>query len=357
MQKVPIRVSAARFAAAVKFFATSNVGWKAKLLFAMLVVLLLGVNALNVGNSYVGRNFMSAIQERNRTEFIRQAIFYVGVFAGSTVVAVIARFAAERLGLLWRDFVTRRGVTLYLFHGAYYHLNTSGELTNPDQRIAEDMRAFTVTTLVTGANSRARTRARSYAAIARFSKNKHLRSLDSAQIRPSGLLPGNLLRLPTLSFTLMLLNSSFTIIAFSGVLWSINPPLFVVSVLYAAAGSFITILLARPLVKLNYDQLDKDASFHSELLQVRQQAESIFVERREGQHAARLLDRLDSLVAKFSADHRHQSQRRILLDGLQLADPDYSSLDHCPGFYERRHRVWRDYPVGWPFRLLWLRFH
>ena len=248
MQKIPIRVTAARFAAAVKIFATSNVGWKAKLLFALLVVLLLGVNALNVGNSYVGRNFMSAIQERNRPEFIRQAIFYVGVFAGSTVVAVVARFAEERLGLLWRDFVTRRGVTLYLSHGAYYHLDTSGELANPDQRIAEDVRAFTVTTL---------------------------------------------------SFTLMLLNSSFTMIAFSGVLWSISPLLFIVSVLYAAVGSFITILLARPLVKLNYDQLDKEASFRSELLEVRQQAQSIFLEHREERQAARLLDRLNSLVANF----------------------------------------------------------
>jgi putative ATP-binding cassette transporter len=248
MERIPFRVTAARFAAAVKIFATSNVGWKARLLFAMLVLLLLGVNALNVGNSFVGRNFMSAIEERNRPEFIRQAIFYVGVFAGSTVVAVIARFAEERLGLLWRDFVTRRGVTLYLSHGAYYHVDTSGELANPDQRIAEDVRAFTVTTL---------------------------------------------------SFTLMLLNSSFTMIAFSGVLWSISPLLFIVSVLYAAVGSFITILLARPLVKLNYDQLDKEASFRSELLQVRQQAETIFLEHQEGRHAARLLDRLDSLVANF----------------------------------------------------------
>ena len=248
MERIPFRVTAARFAAAVRIFATSNVGWKAKLLFTMLVVLLLGVNALNVGNSYVGRNFMSAIQERNRSEFIRQAIFYVGVFAGSTVVTVIARFAEERLGLLWRDFVTRRGVTLYLSGGAYYHLDASGELANPDQRIAEDVRAFTVTTL---------------------------------------------------SFTLMLLNSSFTMIAFSGVLWSISPLLFIVSVLYAAGGSFITILLARPLVKLNYDQLDKEASFRSELLQVQQQAESIFLGRQEARHAARLLDRLDALVANF----------------------------------------------------------
>jgi putative ATP-binding cassette transporter len=248
MERTPFRVTAARFAAAVKVFAASDVGCKAKLLFAMLVVLLLGVNALNVGNSYVGRNFMSAIQERNGPEFIRQALFYVGVFAGSTVVAVTARFAEERLGLLWRDFVTRRALTAYLANGTYYHLDASGDLANPDQRIAEDVRAFTVTTL---------------------------------------------------SFVLMLLNSSFTMIGFSGVLWSISPLLFVVSVLYAAGGSAVTILLARPLVKLNYDQLDKEASFRSELLQVRQQAESIFFGGREGRHAARLLDRLDSLVDNF----------------------------------------------------------
>jgi putative ATP-binding cassette transporter len=248
MERTPIRVTVARFTTAIRVFAASNVGWKAKLLFALLVALLLGVNALNVGNSYVGRNFMSAIQERNGPEFIHQALLYVGVFAGSTVVAVTARFAEERLGLLWRDFVTRRAIALYLANGTYYHLDASGDLANPDQRIAEDVRAFTVTTL---------------------------------------------------SFVLMLLNSSFTMIGFSGVLWSISPLLFVVSVLYAAGGSAITILLARPLVKLNYDQLDKEASFRAELLQVRQQAESIFFGRREGRHTARLLDRLDSLVDNF----------------------------------------------------------
>ncbi len=72
-------------------------------MFAALVALLCGANGLNVLNSYVGRNFMTSIADRNKAEFVRQAIFYVGVFAASTVVAVIARFAEERLGLLWRN--------------------------------------------------------------------------------------------------------------------------------------------------------------------------------------------------------------------------------------------------------------
>ncbi len=44
-------------------------------MFAGLAALLFGVSGLNVVNSYVGRNFMTAIAERDTPEFIRQAIF------------------------------------------------------------------------------------------------------------------------------------------------------------------------------------------------------------------------------------------------------------------------------------------
>src|SRR5271166_2507124 len=247
-QAIPLKTTAARFAAAVRRFANSEVGWKAKLIFAALVALLCGANALSVVNSFVGRNFMTAIADRNMAGFVRQAILYVGVFAASTVVAVIARFAEERLGLLWREELTRGIVRHYLGSGAYVRLEASKEIENPDQRIAEDVRAFTVTTL---------------------------------------------------SFVLMALNSSFTILAFSGVLWEISPLLFGAAVLYAACGSLLTLVLGRPLIRLNYDQLDKEASFRSQLIYVRANAESIMLARDEPQQTARLLNRLDDLVANF----------------------------------------------------------
>ena len=247
-EKVRFKVISARFFRAVRNFFGSEVGWQAKLIFAGLVALLCAVNGLNVANSFVGRHFMTAIADRDRAEFVRQALFYVGVFAASTVVAVIARFAEERLALLWREFVTRRAITLYLADRTYYHLDQSGELANPDQRISEDVRAFTVTTL---------------------------------------------------SFVLMALNSSFTILAFSGVLWSITPVLFTVAVLYAACGSYMAIVLGRPLITLNYNQLDKEASFRSGLIQVRENAESIMLERHEPRQAARLLHRLEDLVGNL----------------------------------------------------------
>src|ERR1700722_4780285 len=113
-QSIPLRTTGIRFVRAIKTFAQSDVGWKAKLIFAALVLLLCAANALNVVNSYVGRNFMTAIADRNMPGFVRQAFIYIGVFAALTLVAVIARFGEERLGLLWRDTMTRGILRRYL---------------------------------------------------------------------------------------------------------------------------------------------------------------------------------------------------------------------------------------------------
>jgi len=202
-QQIPFdKQTAVRFIRAVRIFANSEFGWQAKFMLAGLVALLLGINGTNVLNSYVGRDFMTAIEHRNKAEFIQEAVLYIGVFVASTIVAVVSRFIEERLGVLWREFLTRQAIDVYLDEGTYYRLATTEGLANSDQRIAEDIRAFTVTTL---------------------------------------------------SFVLMLLNSAFTVVAFSGVLWLISPLLFGVAVLYAACGTYVTLALGRPLIKLDHE--------------------------------------------------------------------------------------------------------
>ncbi|MBP1875899.1 Vitamin B12 transport ATP-binding protein BacA [Ensifer adhaerens] len=247
-QQASLKVTAARFLRSVRILLRSEVGGRAKLTFAGLVALLFGLNGLNVVNNYVGRNFMTAIAERQTDEFVRQAVYYICVFAILTIVGVIARFTEERLALLWREFLTRRAVNLYLEEGTYYRLDISGQLAHPDQRIAEDIRAFTVTTL---------------------------------------------------SYVIMLFSSALTVVSFSGVLWSISPLLFGVAVLYAASGSYMTIVLGRPLIDLNYDRLDKEANFRSSLIHVRENAESVLVTRGEDRQRTRLLHRIDDLVANI----------------------------------------------------------
>lgn len=238
-----------RFVQSVKnFLLAEQVGRKARWLFAVLFLFLFGINGLNVINSYVGRDFMTAIENRNMAEFMRQALFYICVFAASTMVAVIHRYTEERLGMLWREWMTRRFIGAYANHRVYYRLKVKGEVGNPDQRIADDVRAYCTTTL---------------------------------------------------SFILMLLNGSLTVIAFSGVLWSISPLLFLVAVVYAAAGTFFTFILGRPLVQLNYDQLDKEANFRSSLIYLRANAESVAVSRREGGLIQLGFKHLEDLLENF----------------------------------------------------------
>jgi putative ATP-binding cassette transporter len=221
---------------------------KAWTLLSALLVLMLLINGMNVLSSYVGRDFFSAIERRNSAGFVRYAWLYVAVFGGSTVVAVFFRFCEERLALLWREWQTQRVVRGYLNQHIYLHIKETGSITNPDQRMTEDIRALTSTSL---------------------------------------------------SFLLMILNGTFTAISFSGVLWSISPVLFAVAVLYAAAGSGLTILLGRPLMRLNYQQADREADFRSELIYVHHNAEGLAFTRDEARMKERLQARIDQLVGNF----------------------------------------------------------
>lgn len=237
-----------RLVESVRVLAHSEVGTRAKLLFGALIVLYLGINGLNVVNSYVGRDFMTAIANHDRRGFAYFAMVYVVVFAFQTVVAVIERFAEDRLGLLWREWLTRRVLLLYLHDQTYYRMQAHGVLANPDERISDDIRSFTTTAL---------------------------------------------------SFTLMIFNGSLTVLSFAGVLWSIDRRLFFVCIAYAGIGSVLAIFLGRPLVRLNYTQFDKEANFRTDLIHVRENAESIAVLHRESWIRGRLLHHLDELVANF----------------------------------------------------------
>ena len=237
-----------RLGRSIHMFATCEVRRQAGTFAAMLILLLLGINGLNVLNSYVGRDFMTAIEQRDRAQVLRTALLYVGVFGVSTVAAVMYSFAEQRLGLLWRDWLTRRLVGLYLGNRLYYRMRMGEELANPDQRIADDVRSFTTSTL---------------------------------------------------SIVLIFVNSALTLVAFSGVLWSISGTLFAVAVGYAAVGSLTAIWLGRPLVRLNYDQSDREAGFRAALVGVREEAALVALANGEPHLRTRLLRQVDGITGNL----------------------------------------------------------
>jgi len=222
----------------------SPMRWRAAGSLALIVTLLLTLNALNVGNSYVGRGFITAISERHREHYVRFALLYLAVFGASAVVGVTNQFVQDRLALLWRESLTRHLIDRYLAGHTFDRIAAKKDIDNPDQRIAEDVRTFT-STLV--------------------------------------------------SFVVMIANSTLTTIAFAGVLWSITPALLLTAVLYAALGSTLTVFLGFRLVALNNLQLRKEADFRYGLIHLREHAEPLNA-RGEPKEARRVRARLRRVV-------------------------------------------------------------
>ncbi|MCU0778032.1 MAG: ABC transporter transmembrane domain-containing protein [Akkermansiaceae bacterium] len=242
------RTTLRRLMHAISSFLKSRVGGKARLLLAALLLLMLCINGMNVTNSYVGRFFMTAIENRDSAAFVRFAWLYLAVFAGSTLVGVLFRFTEERLGLLWREWLTRRITGVYIERHLFLHLAGEDAVSNPDQRMTEDVRQLTTTTL---------------------------------------------------SFVLMMINATLTVLSFSGVLWNISPRLFLVAVVYALGGSLLTIWLGRPLIRLNYRQSDFEADFRADLIQVDRDGDHIIATGTELDVKRRINERIDSVVSNL----------------------------------------------------------
>lgn len=219
-----------RFVKVARPFFHSEVRWRALVLLGLLIALLFAVSGLNVVNSFVGRDFMTAIARCHEADFKVLGLLYAAVFVLSAIVAAFYRYTEERLGLLWRQWLTNHLTGRYLEKHAFYHLQGRGDIDNPDQRIAEDIRTFTATTL---------------------------------------------------SFVLVLFNAAITLFAFSGILWSITPWLFLAALGYAALGSILTILLGRRLVGLNVLRLKQEADLRFELIRIRENAEPVALLRGE----------------------------------------------------------------------------
>ena len=210
----------------IHLFLGSEVRARAITWIVVLFALLVAFNGLNVVNSYVGRDFMTSIADRNRGRYAGFAFTYVGVFLVSAVIAAFSRFSEERLRLLWREWTTRRLMDRYLANDAYYRISEDAEVDNPDQRMTDDVKMFTQTAL---------------------------------------------------AFIVLSLGATITSVSFLGVLWSITPWLVLAALVYAAAGTGAAILLGRPLVRLNNAQLQREADLRYALIRARENAEAIAV--------------------------------------------------------------------------------
>ena len=243
-----IKTTFRQFVVISKAFFASERRHKARRFIITLLVLCLIVGGIQVLMSYAGRDFMTAIEEKKTAAYWTALWWYLGSFALAVPVGVWYRWVEERLALLWREWMAQHMVKRYFNNRAYFTLLGSQTVDNPDQRISEDIRNFTVSSL---------------------------------------------------SFLLILLNSLVTLVSFIGVLWMISGKLVALLVAYSIAGTAISILIGRKLVRLHYQQYAKEADFRYALVRVRDNAESIAFYRGEKREHLDLFNRLSAAVTNM----------------------------------------------------------
>ncbi|XWK87291.1 MAG: ABC transporter ATP-binding protein/permease [Phormidium sp.] len=223
--------------------------WQPWALLSVLLLLSLSVSGLNVVISYVGRFFQTALAQKDAPTYWRFLFVYASVFVVGTPIVVYYGYVREKLGVNWRDWLTNRFLDDYFGDRTYYEINNNSKIDNPDQRISEDIRSFTRTSL---------------------------------------------------SFLLIILGSIIDLIAFTGVLWTISVPLVLVLILYATFGTVTTILIGRRLIGINFNQLRREADFRYGLVHVRDHAESIAFYRGETQESASVKQRFVEVLRIFN---------------------------------------------------------
>lgn len=216
--------------------------WQARGLLLGVVLCLLAYTGLSVVLNNKRGVLISSLSAQDEPRFWQTVIIFIAVLVIYAPLLAGYRYLRDRLSLQWRRWLTQRFVDNYFHDRAYYNLHISNtEIDNPDQRIAEDVRSFTQ---------------------------------------------------ESLTFLLVLVESVLSVIAFSGVLWGISKPLVLFLVLYALIGTIVTtFVFGKPLVRLNFEQLKKEADFRFSLVRIRENAEAIAFYRGEEQESKQIQHR------------------------------------------------------------------
>ncbi|MGE5339565.1 MAG: ABC transporter ATP-binding protein/permease [Gemmatimonadota bacterium] len=238
-------------------------GW---LLLASVVALTLGIVWLNVQFSNWNNRFYDTLQNHDLPGFWKQLGVFCALAFAFIIAAVYRQYLQGLLSIRWRTWLTDHLLVGWLHPGTAYRLGiqSSDGLDNPDQRIAEDARAFVSSCL---------------------------------------------------DLLLGLLNAAVTLVSFIGILWRLSGAMVLplgagvriagymvwVALGYSLLGTWITHRLGLPLVGLNGQQQKVEADFRYTLVQVRDHAEAIALARGEAVEGTRLRSRFGAIRANWIA--------------------------------------------------------
>lgn len=214
--------------------------WVARGLLAAIVSLNLGLVYVNVLINQWNNDFYNTLQNMDKAGFFHQILKFCVLAVVFILFAVYQLYLKQMLQIKWRRWLTSNYIEDWTNHRTYYYLQlTSNDTDNPDQRIAEDLN--------------------------RFCEN-------------------------TVRLSLGLLSSVVTLVTFITILWGLSGSIDIpfngskvtipgymvwVALIYAVGGTYLSHVIGRALISLNFNQQKYEANFRFSLIRFRENAESI----------------------------------------------------------------------------------
>ncbi len=249
--------------------------WSARITLASIIGLgFVLVYMTVVLNRWNGR-FYDSLQAKDFKAFINLLLFwtsdndgfmpgFVPIVSLYVPLAILRQYLEQFLSIRWRRWMTNRLLDTWLTDRAYYTIGLTqheGDLgtDNPDQRVAEDVRDFCQNTLLLGVQFISR-----------------MTSLFS------------------FAFILYELSGPFALFGFSipgYMLWG--------ALVYAIIGTWLTHLVGRQLVPLNFAQQKAEADFRFALVRFRENSEGVALSGGEREERLILSGRFSEVAANW----------------------------------------------------------
>ena len=240
-----------------------------RLLATLMIIFLIVVNQAQVGISvrlsFFNRDWFNAIQNKDPAAFwsllYTVFLFWAAIYIASAIIEYLVQ---SSLMIRWRRWLTDQYISSWLGDGTHYRMALIGQdADNPDQRIADDVGSFI---------------------------NR------------------------TYDFSISMLAQLSSLVSFSIILWQLSDQftvpgtdivvpgfLFWVALIYAAFGTWITHMIGRRLVKLDFDQQRYEADFRFSLARLREYTEQIALLNGEKTEKSALMRRFSEVIRNFFA--------------------------------------------------------
>jgi putative ATP-binding cassette transporter len=273
--------------------------------------LLAAIVALTLGNVYVlvllnewNNRFYNALQEYDVSGFWHALGDFSLLAAAFIITAVYEQYLQQMLEINWRRWMTADYLATWLDGQTYYRLQLLDNSTdNPDQRISEDLQMFV--------------------------------SL-------------------TLRLALGFLKAGVTLVSFVAILWRLSGPLALpagggeivipgymvwVALVYAAAGTWLTARIGRPLIGINFNQQRYEADFRFSLVRLRENSESIAFYKGEAQEEVNFAGRFAWVYANFRQLMRQQKRLTWLTSGYAQIAIIFPYLVAAPRYFSHQFQL------------------